>query len=266
MYSLTEIYYTLVLTVILYMTAWFVLAVMLKRRDVVDSAWGLGFIVVALTAYAMRNTDQVTTHLALALVALWGVRLFISITLRNWGKNEDYRYKQLGELGTAKFWLRTYLSVFLLQGALMIAISTPVIAIMASQNQIDTQMYRLGALVWMFGIAFEAIADVQLRKFLRGGKKGVMNTGLWRYSRHPNYFGEITAWWGAAIVAFSVGQWWGIIGSLIITILLTKVTGVPLLEKRFAKNKEYQAYAKETSILIPLPVKSREKSVKSREK
>lgn len=252
----SELFTTIALSVLIYMTAWFMLAVLLRRRDVVDSAWGLGFVLVAWVAYSLRNNDAGFTLLALVLVSVWGLRLFIHITSRNWKKQEDYRYKQLGELGSTRFWAKTYFSVFILQGLLMIAISAPVIAIMATARTPIQYLALIGISIWGFGIVFEAIADAQLRKFITAKHKGIMQSGLWRYSRHPNYFGEITTWWGAAVVAVAYNQWWGVIGALIITTLLVKISGIPLLEKRYADNPDYQKYAQRTSILIPLPVKN----------
>lgn len=255
MNSLPSILSVVSLVVLIYMTLWFVLALILKRRDIIDSAWGLGFIAVAITAFLQRNNESAVAAVALALVSLWGLRLFLHITSRNWKKKEDYRYAQLGELKSAKFWLKTYTNVFLLQGVLMIAISLPVIAVMYSQNEPQYLVASIGAVIWLYGIIFESVGDFQLRQFIKAGKKGVMNTGLWRFTRHPNYFGEITAWWGAAIVALSVDQWWGILGAFVITALITKISGIPLLEKRYENDKAYQAYAAKTSKLIPLPPK-----------
>lgn len=233
------------------MTLWFMVAVVLKRRDIVDSAWGLGFIVVAVTAFLQRNNESAFTVIALVLVAAWGLRLFAHITSRNWKKKEDYRYAQLGELGSVQFWVKTYTNVFLLQGVLMIAISLPVIGIMQADSNPLVPVASAGAIIWLFGIIFEAIGDYQLRQFIRAGKKGVMDKGLWAYTRHPNYFGEVTAWWGAAIIALSFGAWWGILGALVITILITRISGIPLLEKRYENDKAYQAYAAKTPKLIP---------------
>lgn len=259
MYSLVEMLTTIALTVLVYMLAWFLLAVLLKRRDVVDSAWGLGFIVVASTAYSLRNNETAYALFTLLLVTTWGARLFLHISSRNWKKKEDYRYAQMGQLGSAQFWVRTFFSVFLLQGALMILISSPIIAVMNSTAQPIEWLAIAGLIIWLTGIITEATGDYQLRSFLRSGKKGIMQTGLWKYSRHPNYFGEITSWWGAAVVAVAFSQWWGILGAWVITILIVKISGIPLLEKRYAKDKAYQAYAKRTSILIPLPVKNGKK-------
>ena len=251
MYSLTEIFITITLTVLIYMIIWFLLAVMLKRRDVVDSAWGLGFIVVTWMAYSLRNNDNNLALLTAIFVTIWGMRLFLHITSRNWKKKEDYRYAALGELNNVQFWLKTFLTVFVLQGVLMVAISLPVIAIMHTVEQPIVWLAILGFTFWAEGIITEGIADYQLRAFISRGQKGIMQSGLWHYSRHPNYFGEITSWWGAALVAIAFGQWWGIIGAVIITVLITRISGIPLLEKRYANDKDYQKYAKDTPILIP---------------
>lgn len=260
MTTLVDSFASIVLNVLVYMTAWFLLAVSLKRRDVIDSAWGVGFIVVAITAYASRNNQSELALFSVLLAAAWGIRLSVHIATRNWNKKEDYRYAQLGELGTFRFWLKTYVNVFLLQGLLMILISLPIIGIMHTTNAHIFILSLIGFGIWILGIVFEAIGDYQLRQFLKIKKEGqIMQTGLWRYTRHPNYFGEVTAWWGAAIVAGSFGQWWGIIGALVITFLITKVSGIPLLEKHYATNLEFQEYAKRTSIFFPLPFRSHEK-------
>lgn len=256
MFTLLEIFQSLALAVLAYMCLWFCLALVLKRRDVVDSAWGLGFVLVASMAYALRNNDSWATTVTLILTLLWGVRLFLHVTTRNWRKKEDYRYTQLGELGTVTLWARTFTNVFLLQGVLMLLISLPVIAVMSAQTEPQQIVAVIGASIWLYGIVFETIGDYQLSQFLKTKKKGqIMQSGLWRYTRHPNYFGEVTSWWGAAIIALAYGQLWGLIGAATITILILKVSGIPLLEKRYENDRAFQSYAKRTSMFIPLPPK-----------
>jgi steroid 5-alpha reductase family enzyme len=252
MTTLIDIVWVCALVAIAYMCIWFALALLLKRRDVVDSAWGLGFVLLAWVAYTVKNNETWVALAAALLVTAWGLRLFLHITTRNWKKSEDYRYAQLGKLTNAKFWLKTFTNVFLLQGVLMLVISLPVIGIMYTSSEPAWALVFIGMALWAFGIVFEAVADYQLRVFLRS-KKGIMQTGLWKYSRHPNYFGESVTWWGAALVATAFGQWWGIAGAIVITLLVTRISGVPLLEKRYADNPEFQAYAKRTSIFFPLP-------------
>lgn len=234
-----------------YMTVWWFIGLALRRRDVVDTAWGLGFILVAVVSYILGNNSSLIAQLSLGLVIAWGLRLAAHITLRNWKKKEDQRYADLGDLSTLDRWLVTFVKVFLLQGVLMVIISLPVIAIMQATSEPLMPLAVGGLALWLFGGIFEAVGDFQLRQFIRSGKKGIMKTGLWAYTRHPNYFGEVTVWWGAALVALSYGAWIGILGALTITILITKVSGIPLLEKKYADNPEFQAYAKKVPIFIP---------------
>lgn len=137
----------------------------------------------------------------------------------------------------------------------MVLISLPVIAVMYSTTEPLSTLAVVATSIWVFGIIFEAIADSQLRHFLQYNKGKIMDRGVWRYSRHPNYFGEITAWWGATLLAVAFGQWWGVIGASVITILITKISGIPLLEKRYKDNSDYQIYSSRTSKLLPLPPK-----------
>ena len=138
----------------------------------------------------------------------------------------------------------------------MLLISLPIIAVMSATGLPVYWIAVCGTAIWLFGIIFEAIGDYQLRQFLQVKKRGeIMQSGLWKYTRHPNYFGEITAWWGAAIIALSYGQLWGLLGAATITILIVKISGIPLLEKRYEHDSAFQKYAKRTSVLLPLPPK-----------
>lgn len=254
--SLLAIFLTLLLAVWAYMTLWFGLARITQRTDLVDSAWGLGFIYIAWLAWALQDsTFSLIKLMAAAFVSLWGLRLFVHIFSRNVRKKEDdHRYLVYREKWKANYWLTAYVKIFLLQGVLMLAISTTTIAIMTSSHSSLHWLAIVGFAIWGVGIVAEAEADNELSKFVKTKKPGeIMTKGLWRYSRHPNYFGEITSWWGAAIVALSLQQWWGIIGALLITFLITKVSGIPPLEKHYAGNKVFQEYKKHTSVLVPLP-------------
>ncbi len=255
MYSLLDVLLPTMLIMLVYVLAWFALGVLLRRRDIADSAWGLGFVLAAWNMYALRNNESLVALIASCLVTAWGVRLFLHISTRTWKKPEDPRYAALGKLGSLNFWFRTFYSVFLLQGVLIILVSLPILAIMYTTSEPLMPLVVIGFGLWIFGIIYESVADWQLRRFLRSGKKGIMQTGLWRTSRHPNYFGELVVWWGATTVAVAFGQWWGIIGAVVITVLITKVSGIPPLEKRYAGNPDFQKYAKRTSVLIPMPVK-----------
>jgi steroid 5-alpha reductase family enzyme len=242
-----------------YMTLWFGMALYTKRYDVVDSAWGLGFVLLAWSSIALLDSWQPIALISAWLVSLWGLRLFAHIARRNWSKHsDDHRYEELRRGWGKHERSRAYTNVFMLQAALLLMISTPMVAIaMATEATVNAGVV-VGWCVWLFGIGFETLADYQLGRFLRerpAGSHALMDKGLWRYSRHPNYFGEIATWAGAATVAVSVGGWWGVLGALTITYLLVKVSGIPPLERHYAGNKAYQAYAKRTSILVPLPPK-----------
>lgn len=249
----------LLVLAVCYMTFWYGLALVTKRYDVVDSAWGLGFILIAWISLTLRANFGSLQVVSAGLVSLWGLRLFAHIANRNWRKNEDdHRYRELRVKWGASEQQKMYTNVFLLQGLLVVLVSTPMIALAFLHHTPNILSY-VGWAVWLFGIGFEAVADRQLATFLAHRPKnshGIMSHGLWHYSRHPNYFGEVTAWWGAAIVAISVGGWWGTIGALTITLLITKISGIPPLEKHYAGDKNYEGYRKRTSVLIPLRPKS----------
>ena len=240
-----------------YMSLWFLMALYTKRYDVVDSAWGLGFVLVAWVSLALNGKPSTVQIVSALLVSLWGLRLFVHIARRNWRKHQDdHRYEELRAAWGKHEKRKAYTNVFLLQGVLVLLVSTPMVAIAQANQPTLNVGVVIGWIIWVFGMAFEAAADYQLANFLHHRKKGsheLTNKGLWGYSRHPNYFGEITTWWGAAVVAVSVGGWWGVIGALTITLLITKVSGIPPLERHYKNNPDFQAYAKKTSVLIPLP-------------
>lgn len=250
--SLFHIFILLALAVWMYMTVWFMVARFTARSDVIDSAWGLGFIFVAWIAWAGNGKSVGIKLLAAEFVTLWGLRLFLHIFTRNIHKNEDHRYEAYRHKWGRWFWPQAYFKLFLLQGLLLLVISTTTVAIMTATHTMWLWLAVVGFVVWAVGMIIEAEADAELRKFIRTKKPNeIMTTGLWRYSRHPNYFGEIASWCGAALVAISLGQWWGIIGTLVIAFLIIRVSGVPPLEKHYASNKAYQKYRKHTSVLVP---------------
>lgn len=242
-----------------YMTFWYVLARITDRYDVVDSAWGLGFVFVAWVSLCLRANFGTLQVISAALVSVWGLRLFAHIANRNWRKHQDdHRYQDLRAAWGAAEHRKAYTNVFLMQGLLVAVVSTPMIALPFT-HRVPNAVTYIGWFVWVFGIGFEALADRQLATFIARRAKGshaIKDKGLWRFSRHPNYFGEVTTWWGAAIVAASTLQWWGIVGALVITLLITKVSGIPPLEKHYADNKDYDAYCKRTSVFVPLPPRS----------
>jgi steroid 5-alpha reductase family enzyme len=243
--------------VFIYMTAFFIVAAIAKRNDLADTAWGLGFILVAYISLYLNPEKTIVNVILVGLVTLWGLRLAIHIFSRNRGKGEDYRYKAWRE-EWGKWWpVRSYLQVFILQGLLLIVIASPLILASTVAPTLSWLTY-LGVVVWVFGFYFETVGDYQLRQFIKNpdNKGKVMQSGLWNYTRHPNYFGEVTMWWGIWLIAFT--QPWGwllMIGPLTITFLILKVSGIPMLEARYDGNADYEEYKKRTSKFIPLPSK-----------
>jgi steroid 5-alpha reductase family enzyme len=249
-------YLTIFLVVLLYMTAWFLLALWRRRNDLADIAWGGGFIAAALSAGWLQTGGTPRARLVILMVILWGVRLAVHIGLRNLGRGEDERYRKWREEWGRRWLLRSFLQVFLLQGVLLYLISLPVMAVVLAKPSPWTWLDGLGLAVWTAGFFFEAVGDFQLAQFKKkpGSRGRIIQHGLWRYSRHPNYFGEVTLWWGIYLMALSTpGGWMTIIGPLTITILILKVSGIPLLEKKYVNNAAFQEYARRTSAFFPLP-------------
>lgn len=242
-----------------YMTAWFLVARWRKRLDTVDTAWGSGFMLVAW-AVAFQAGFSLPTTLVALLVTMWSARLTWHIASRSAKRSEDPRYKELSRKWRGNFWLRAYGSIFLAQGALVWMVSLPVV--MAAGRPLDGLGWLLpvAAVVWLAGFVCETLADRQLAAFVaRADNKGkVLDTGLWRYSRHPNYFGELVQWWAIGLIALQAAFGWiGLAGPLLLTILIVFISGVPPIEKRRRDNRAYQEYARRTSVLVPWPPKAK---------
>lgn len=239
-----------------FMTALFVLSVLIKRNDVADVAWGTGVLLVAVTSY-LQSEQSTLMLLLLILAVLWGLRLTVRIFNRNRKKEEDYRYKKWRDTWGKWFYLRSFFQVYLLQGLLMIVIGYPFIHLAQFGSGVEISTITLiGLSVWFVGFFFEVVGDYQLDAYIAdtNKKERILKTGLWRYSRHPNYFGEVTMWWGIWLMVAPVGMSWLVLVSpLMITFLILKVSGVPLLEKKFADNPDFEQYKKETSVFLPLP-------------
>jgi steroid 5-alpha reductase family enzyme len=191
------------------------------------------------------------------LVTVWGVRLAWHIAVRNHAKPEDHRYAAW-RASWKYFYLRSYVQIFLLQGVFLYVILLPVTFIHASEFVPLTLLDAAGALVWFVGFFFESIGDRQLKNFLNDphNKGKIMDRGLWAYSRHPNYFGEVLQWWGIFLIALSLPYGYAtIVGPLLITCLILFVSGVPMLEKKYAGRPDFEAYKKRTSMFVPMPQK-----------
>ncbi len=251
-------YLLLGLILFAYMNFWFFVSLFKKRNDVADVAWGLGFVVLAWTSFYLNQYWSWVSLMVNILVTIWGLRLAYHIYSRNKGNPEDYRYKAWREEWGKWFYLRSYFQIYILQGFLLFVISLPVIFINTYEIKAFGALLLVGIFVWLVGFFFESVGDAQLAKFIKNpeNKGKLMQSGLWAYTRHPNYFGEVTQWWGIFIIVLSTPFGWiSIIGPLTITFLILKVSGIPMLEKKMEQNPEFLAYKKRTSMFIPLPVK-----------
>jgi len=240
--------------VFVYMSIVFIAALLRKDNSIVDIAWGVGFILIALLTLFLKDGSNPRQVLVTGLVFLWGVRLAVHVAGRNKGKGEDFRYAQWRKNWGKWFVPRSYLQVFLLQGIFMLVVSYPVILVNSGESSKIAVFDMVGILLWCIGFYFEAAGDYQLRKFKKNleNRGKIMTSGLWKYSRHPNYFGEAVMWWGIFAFALSVEQGWtAVVSPLLITFLLLKVSGVTMLEKKYAGNKEFAEYAQRTYAFFP---------------
>ncbi len=247
-----------VLAVTLHATLWFLVALKLQRNDVADVAWGTGFIILTLVGQFSAATISMRGFIVTALVIIWGLRLSLHIGLRNRGKAEDPRYRKWREEWGAHATIRAYFQIFLLQGLLIVVILMPVTYILSHQNAALSCFDGFGVVVGLVGFFFEAIGDFQLARFKKepGNRGRVITSGLWRYTRHPNYFGEVTLWWGVWLIACSIpGGWETVFGPATITALILFVSGIPLLERKYEGNIQFAEYKRRTSAFFPLPSK-----------
>jgi len=228
-----------------------------RDASLVDRFWGAGFVLVAWY-YALQLPTPPGggwhRRLVLLLVSAWGLRLSLHITGRNWGRGEDPRYRAMRERGGAGWPVRSLLTVHGLQGLLLWVISAPLLAAMAAPAPARPLLATLGALAWAAGFAFEAGGDWQLARFKAepANRGRVLDTGFWRYTRHPNYFGDALCWWGLFALAAAVGGWWTVFSPLLMTFLLVKVSGVSLLEKSLLDTKPaYRDYVRRTNAFFP---------------
>ena len=264
----------------------FLNALLKKNNGIADIGWGIGFIIIAMLAsrhYAIhwifanifkeQSDPDPVFMLLVSLVLIWALRLSVYLLIRNWSKPEDWRYAKWRQDWGSRFFIRSYLQVFVLQGFFMLVIGSPIL-LSALDAKTDPSAYNvvqyilavLGTLLWLLGFFFQAVGDSQLYRFKKdpANKGRIMRYGLWQYTRHPNYFGESAMWWGIFLLScVSVHNGLGValrlIGPATITFMLLRVSGVTMLENKYKGNEEYENYQKNTSGFIPiLPKKSAE--------
>jgi steroid 5-alpha reductase family enzyme len=242
--------------IVIFVTLLWIWSVFIKNVSIIDIFWGLGFVIVNMFYACMSGDLTARKLLVLILVSIWGLRLAIYLAIRNTVKGEDFRYQEFRKnYGPKRYWWFSFFQTFLLQAVLIMVISLPLLGINTSSssgalNGLD----YLGILVWLIGFIFEAGGDYQLMRFKQNPKnKGkILDVGFWKFSRHPNYFGDSAVWWSYAIFSIASGYYWQIIGSIIMTLLILKVSGVSLLEKSLKDTKPlYRDYIKKTNSFLP---------------
>jgi steroid 5-alpha reductase family enzyme len=241
---------------LVYMSLWFVIARRRGRLDTVDIAWGGGFVLVAWLVAVWQPT--IRSYMVAVMVSVWAIRLTGHLAERGLRRAEDPRYLEVAK-NWRRVWLRAYFSIYVFQGLLILLIGLPIITNAGMALPELRWLFTLGYTVWAVGFYIEYKADDQLRRFKADKKnKGqILDTGLWQYSRHPNYFGELLQWWGIGLVAAQTSFGWaGLAGPLVLTYLIYYVSGIPPIEKRYANNKKYQAYKRRTNPLLPWPTKN----------
>lgn len=237
--------------------------VSLRRRDVsiVDPVWGVGFALVAVISRVVADGVPARQNLLTLLAVVWGLRLAVHLTVRHAGHGEDFRYAAMRRRHGDRFGVVSLYTVFALQGVLMFVVSLPLQVGQVPDAPGLGPLAYVGAALWLVGMAFEAIGDWQLRRFKAdpANATAVLDSGLWRYTRHPNYFGDACVWWGIFLVAAQTGIGWvTIVSPILMTVLLVRVSGVPLLERSLRRRRPgYDDYIRRTSAFVPLPPKAR---------
>jgi steroid 5-alpha reductase family enzyme len=240
------------IVIVIYFVIWYIIAMIIKNAGIIDIGWGLGFVVVAWFGF-LQNINIVSGILTL-MVSLWGLRLTFHIFKRNVGKPEDFRYANFRRQWGKTFLIRSLFRLFMFQAVLMFLISLAFIYGNVEASIVSLPLLIIGIIIWLIGFVFEAVGDKQLKRFITepNNKGRLIETGLWKYTRHPNYFGEALLWWGIFIAALGSGApWFTVLSPITITLVIRFVSGVPMLEKRNENKPGYDVYKAKTNIFIP---------------
>ncbi len=236
------------------MTVLWAVSVILRNASIVDLFWGVGFMLAAWFYFARAEGLPARRLLVVLLVSVWALRLSLYLAWRNWRKPEDFRYQAFRErYGRGRYWWVSFFQVFLLQGGLLWLISLPLLAAMSGLQPLGL-LDATAVAVWLVGFTFESVGDWQLARFKANpANQGKLLTGgLWRYTRHPNYFGDAAVWWGYGLFSVAAGHWWPLFGSLLMTFLLVRVSGVAMLERTLRETKPgYADYVRRTNAFLP---------------
>ncbi len=248
-----NVFYESTILLGIHIVIWFTVSIFLKRNDVADIGWGLGYVLLC-TYHALTSPFHPIVGACYILTMLWGLRLSFYLFKRNRYKSEDFRYLQWRKEWGNTFYLRSFLQVYVLQSFFLFIIISPVLHAASFSTSNWSAYTIIGIIIWLIGFYWQVVGDRQLASFIanRSSKEQVLDTGLWAYSRHPNYFGEVVMWWGVYLVIWPLeGSWIFLVGPITITVLIRYVSGVPMLERRYANNDAYQAYKKRVPALFP---------------
>ncbi|WP_321366412.1 DUF1295 domain-containing protein [uncultured Desulfuromusa sp.] len=244
-----------IILLLIFMTLVFFVALWRKDNSIVDIAYGLAFVLVSWTGFLSYGSSHSRQFLLLTLITIWGLRLATHISLRKRREDgEDPRYRQWRESWGKTFIWRSFLQIFMLQGTIIFLVSLPILLVINKPGGELGTLDLLGLLIWLIGFTFEAVGDWQLLRFKQSSanRGRIIQSGLWRYTRHPNYFGEATLWWGIMLIALnSPSGWLAVISPLLINFLLLKVSGIPMLESKYQGNAEFAAYKNRTNAFFP---------------
>jgi len=241
--------------VMVMMTLLWIVSIIVRNVSIVDLFWGLGFVLAAGFYFLKTEGYEPRKTILLAMVTIWGLRLSFYLAWRNIGEGEDFRYAQFRKNYGNRYWWISFFQTFLLQGILMGLISAPLLGAQyyGNHNTLGILDY-VGILLWLTGFIFETVGDLQLARFKAdtSNKGKVMDKGLWRYTRHPNYFGDSAVWWGYGFLCMAAGSYLPVLGSILMTFVIIKISGVGLLEKSLKEKKpQYRDYAEKTSAFFP---------------
>jgi len=252
----TGIWFQSLAVILSMMTLLWIVSTIIKNVSIVDLFWGFGFVVAAFFYFFRTGEAGIRNYIILTLVSVWGLRLSLYLWWRNYGKGEDFRYREFRKkYGENRYWWISFFQTFLLQGVLMWLISAPLLGAQVERTRTALGILDYaGILVWLTGFVFEVGGDMQLAAFKAdpANKGKVLNTGFWKYTRHPNYFGDSAVWWGYGLICVSAGSYLPALGSVLMTLLIIKVSGVILLEKTLVDTKpQYSDYIKRTNAFFP---------------
>jgi len=243
-------------SILVAVTILWLISIPIKNVSIVDIFWGFGFVIVNSIYFYLSEGSYLRSTLLFFLVTVWGLRLTIYLAYRNIGKGEDFRYQEFRKYyGEKRYWWFSFFQVFLLQGLLIMIVSLPLFGVnfYTGTNNLNWLDY-VALMIWIIGFIFEAFGDLQLAIFRSNpdNKGKVLNKGLWKYTRHPNYFGDAMVWWSYGLFCLASGSYWPILGSILMTFLIVKVSGVSLLEKSLSNTKpQYRDYIAKTNSFFP---------------